>query len=180
MKPRSTARYVGFGFLLTVALLPLSAAAQTNTGFSGFTQSFNPATSNILFTTANSWNFFHVGDPVGLATVDGSPLNVFAWYGALVYSGPATNLYLPAGHYFVEAPGDRNQFAVVPADWSALSTVGWSGDPDSDAGLMGTASFLKLGWVRIPCNWDSIQAGGSNSWDWTTTDQYVAAHYGSN
>jgi hypothetical protein len=152
--------------------------AQTNSGFAGFTQSFNPAGSNILFTTTNVRGFFHVGDPIGLATLNGSPLNVFAWYGDLIYSGPATTLHLPAGHYFVEAPGDRNEFAVLPADWSTLSQVGWDGSFWPDPGVLATASFLKLGWVRGAFLWDKIQAGGSNTWDWTSTDQIINAHHG--
>src|SRR5579859_5164181 len=76
--------------LFSLSLVIPSSHGQTNTGFSGFTQSFNPATSNILFTTTNARGYFLVGIPIGLATVDGSPLKVFAWYGDLVYSGPAT------------------------------------------------------------------------------------------
>lgn len=165
-------------FLLSLPLAAFTANAQANTVFSGFTQSFDPASSNILFTTANTRGFFHVGDPIGLATIDGSPLNVFAWYGDLVYSGPATTLHLPAGHYFVEAPGDRNEFAVLPADWSTLTQVGWDSAPWPDPTVLALASFLKFGWVRGGGAWDVIQAGGSNSWDWTSTDQIVNAHHG--
>ena len=169
-------QYHGFTFCLRRRFS--IARAQTNTGFSGFTQSFNPAGSNILFTTTNVHGLFSVGDPIGLATIDGSPLSVFAWYGPLLYSGPATNLYLPVGHYFVEAPGDRNEFAVLPADWSSLTNVGWDGSYWPDSNVLATASFLKLGWVRAAFAWDVIQAGGSNSWNWTVTDQVISAHYG--
>jgi concanavalin A-like lectin/glucanase superfamily protein/putative Ig domain-containing protein/PKD domain-containing protein len=164
--------------LFFFTLIASITRGQTNTGFSGFTQSFNPAGSNILFTTTNVQGFFHVGDPIGLATIDGSPLNVFAWYGNLLYSGPATTLYLPAGHYFVEAPGDRNEFAVLPADWSTLTNVGWDSGFWATPSLLTAASFLKFGWVRGAFEWAVIQAGGSNSWDWTTTDQIINAHHG--
>ncbi|HUJ71692.1 MAG TPA: putative Ig domain-containing protein, partial [Verrucomicrobiae bacterium] len=175
---RTTGKIWFLVVLLCLALMVSTTHGQTNTAFSGFTQPFDPTKTNILFTTANTRGFFHVGDPIGLATIDGSPLNVFAWYGDLLYSGPATNLYLPAGHYFVEAPGDRNEFAVLPADWSTLSRVGWDCDFEPDPTILATASFLKLGWVRGAFEWDVIQAGGSNSWDWSSTDQIISAHHG--
>src|SRR5579871_6003139 len=154
-------------FLFVVSLFPLLSLAQTNTGFSGFTQSFNPATTNILFTTTNARGYFLAGEPIGLATIDNSPLNVFAWYGGLVYSGSATILFLPPGHYFVEAPGDRNEFAVLPADWSTLPQVGWDSDYFPYPNITNLWAFLQLGWVRANASWDVIQAASSNSWDWT-------------
>ena len=46
--------------LVSLALAAPVARAQTNTGFSGFTQSFNPAGTNILFTTSNARGCFLV------------------------------------------------------------------------------------------------------------------------
>ena len=121
-----TAWNIQFRIVLVFFTLVASIArAQTNTAFSGFTQSFNPAGSNILFTTTNTNDFFTAGNAIGLATIDGSPLSVFAWYGPLLYSGPATNLYLPVGRtYFVEAPGTATSLPCSRADWSSLTNVG--------------------------------------------------------
>ena len=174
-------RHARLGLLLTVLWLLLAASithAQTNTGFSGFSRVFDPVSSNIVYTTTNYSGFFRAGDPIGLGTRDGSALRVFAWYGDLLYTGSATNLTLPVGHYFVEAGNDRNEFAVLSADWPTLSNLGNSGGYGPDPNVQAIQSFLKLGWIRGTFHWDTVQAGGSNSWDWSFTDQIISLHHG--
>ncbi|HUJ71319.1 MAG TPA: putative Ig domain-containing protein [Verrucomicrobiae bacterium] len=169
-------------WFLVVLLSPLPVAslthAQTNGGFSGFNQPFDPTSSNIVYTTTNYSGFFPAGDPIGLGTRDGSALTVFAWTGQLLYTGAATNLTLPVGHYFVQAGNDRNEFAVLPADWPTLTNLGDSGEYGPFPPAQALESFLKLGWIRGGIDWNTVQAGGSNSWDWSFTDQIINLHHG--
>jgi hypothetical protein len=149
------------------------ASAQTNTAFSGFTQSFNPAVSLITLTPYPGAGLYHVGDSIGIQTSNNTPIRVMGMDGSLVYSGAVTTLHLPVGHYFVETPGDRTQFVVLPADFGNLdmmavhNTGAWD---YSDA----LKSAIGATWDRDGGEWQDVQTK-SNVWDWSASDAGVAA-----
>ena len=163
--------------LLTAVLSPLLAisvvSAQTNTAFSGFTQSFNPAVSLITLTPPPGAGLYHAGDSIGIQTSNSTPIRVMGIDGSLVYSGAVTTLHLPVGHYFVETPGDRTQFAVLPGDYGNLDML--STDATGVWGYLDTINSAFAGtWERNGGEWQDVQAQ-SNVWNWSASDTRVAA-----
>src|SRR5260221_5538848 len=136
-----------WGVRLLIAILsPLLAIpvvyAQTNAPFNGFTQTFNPAVSLITFTPYPRVGLYHLGDDINIQTSNNTPIRVMSMSGSLVYSGAVTTLHLPVGHYFVETPGDRTQFVVLPSDYGAqdMLAAGLTGTwwyPDTVNNIMG-------------------------------------------
>src|SRR5579859_5305156 len=122
----SRSRRIGASVLIVanfIFLVTSKMYAQTNAPFGGFTQTFNPAVSLITLTPAPGVGIYHVGDAIGIQTTNHTPIRVLGMGGSLVYSGAVTTLNLPCGHYFVETPGDRTQFVVLPADYGNLDMV---------------------------------------------------------
>src|SRR5258705_8451019 len=80
-----------------------------------FTQPFDPYASKIRVNPWQNRELFHKSDTVSIQTSDGSFVRVFNLEGTTVYQGPPGTLpSLPVDHYFVECPGDRAQFCVLP------------------------------------------------------------------
>jgi len=159
-------------FALCLSLVASKTCAQTNAPSSGFTQSFNPAVSLITLTPPPGAGLYHMGDSIGIQTSNNTPIRVMNIGGSLVYSGAVTTLHLPVGHYFVETPGDRTQFVVLPADFGNLDMMGVHGTGDwLYQDTLNTA--VGAAWDRNGSGWEDVQAQ-SNTWDWTTSDAHLA------
>src|SRR6266850_6060501 len=164
-------------WLLTATLpflLSISAAGtQTNLSFTGFTQSFNPAVSLITLTPYPGVGLYRVGDSIGIQTSNNTPIRVMGMDGSLVYSGAVTTLHLPVGHYFVETPGDRTQFVVLPADSGSLDRLAVNG-----TGVWGYLDAINNSvgatWERCDAGmWSDVQTQ-ANTYDWSIADARMA------
>lgn len=119
-------------------------------------------------------------DSITIHTTDQRPIRVFSRRGQTIYEGPPTTLRdLAPNHYFVECPGDRTQFAVLPADYrgsaflgtEAFAAAGWDG-PVADR-----LAQMQPTWARVMGEgyWPRVQPA-PDQWDWQRLDTCVATN----
>jgi hypothetical protein len=140
-----------------------------------FVWSADGTEEKIRLAPAGRWGLFRPSDVIGIATTDNGPVRVLSLSGELLYEGPPVTLSLPTGHYFVETPGDRSQFAVLPDDYVGASFLGGeaaNGEPNLKARLQAVgAVWLRTGAAR----WTFVQPT-PESWDWSRMDAVLAAY----
>lgn len=142
-----------------------------------FTQPFDWTTNTISVLPSTNWGLFKADDTVTISTSDNSPITIFDLYGNTVYSGPPGFRTFEPGHYFVECNGDRNQFAVLPADYAGASFLG-------DIAYNGYGwwsqrqSQIQIGWLRTSAGqWRKVQPE-RGVWDWALMDSTLAYNAG--
>ncbi len=136
------------------------------------------ATNNIIIsiTPSTRWGLFRLSDAITISTTNNSSIRVVTENDTVVYLGPPTTLHLPLGHYFVECNGDRNQFAVLPNDYTGSSFLGSEcANSDDSAGAQRMAS-MGTAWVRVIQSVWALVETNRNMWDWSSTDLSVAAN----
>jgi len=146
-----------------------------------FSAPFDWTGNKIRILPANHWGLFKAGDEVTVTTSGYLPIHVFDLYGRTVYTGASPAfLQLPRGHYFVECAGDRNQFCVLPADYSGASFLGAGATTDVPWGDYQKERIMGVQWVRCWNGlWGNIAANPDpNTWDWSAMDAVVAANSG--
>ena len=137
-----------------------------------FTNHFDTNHPVIGVLPATSGNIFYLGEAVTITS--SVPVEVYRLiYGGAVslvinHASPVTLGNLGAGHYFVQSARDRNEFVVLPSDYSTLNNVGH----DDYYALVSPEIALreprvKFGWVRPVLHWSNIQTsnGGTFNWD---------------
>ena len=157
--------------------LPTVASAQVPA--TAFTQPFDYTKTKIVISPASKWGVFKTGDSVTISTSNSLTITVFNSYGQTVYSGAPTTTTYPAGHYFVQCNGDRNQFVVLPADYDGAPFFGaWTARTSTNDYLQPIYSQLGMQWVRT--SWGAIDnvRSDASAWNWTNMDAVVAANPG--
>jgi len=160
-----------FGMALFGALKVNVTSAQTPT--TAFTQPFDWTRNKLTILPTVNRGLFKVGEPVTLLTSNNIPVTVYDLYGRTIYAGAPTTQNFAAGHYFVECNGDRNQFAVLPADYAGISHLG-------DLAYVGYLAGadrqrrIQLGWARGgTAAWLGVQPA-SGVWNWSSFESALA------
>ena len=165
----------------TVAmLLVVSFWSETFAQLPGFTQSFDPNISKIRVQPWQNRELFRQSDSVSIQTSDGSSVRVFNIQGTTVYQGPPGLLPpLPMDHYFVECPGDRAQFCVLPDDYQGASFLSVDKPTGIDSSFVEQLNQNHPTWVRILSDgqWHVVEPM-PGVWNWESLDQAVAANLG--
>jgi len=142
------------------------------------TQPFDVNTNLIQITPSMRWGLFRESDSISITTADASPIQIFDLNGNTVYSGNPTTLTLPRGHYIVEANGDRNQFAVLPNDYTGNSFLGSEPANWNDSAAAARMTAMSPTWVRANQSiWASVETN-RDAWDWSIMDMVMAANPG--
>jgi hypothetical protein len=165
---------------IAMALLMLAFLTEVSAQSAFFTQSFDPNTSKISVLPLQNWGLFHKSDTVSIQTSDGSSVRVFNPQGTTVYQGPPGTLpALPVDHYFVECPGDRAQFCVLPYDYQGASFLGADAADGTDSGYSQRLNQIHPTWVRALTEgqWPIVEPM-PGVWDWDSLDATVAANSG--
>ncbi len=147
---------------------------------SSFIPSIHYATNNIIIsiTPSTRWGLFRLSDAITISTTNRYSIRVLAMNGSVVYLGPPTTLHRSLGHYFVECNGDRNQFAVLPNDYTGSSFLGCEAANGDSGGAQRMAS-MGTSWVRtVQSIWADVETN-RDAWNWSIMDQTVAASTGS-
>ena len=87
---------------------------------------------------------------------------------------------LPVGHYFVRsASGDRNQFAVLPADYSGAPFLGSTADVPGWQTMTERNRRIQPGWTRIgwQSDWPQV-APTRDDRNWEPLDRRIAVNAG--
>ena len=171
--PRSLLTFV-------IAMLLVGFSARARAQLPGFTQPFDPNTSKISMYPLQNWGLFHKSDTVSIQTSDGSSVRVFNLGGTTVYQGPPGALpSLPVDHYFVECPGDRAQFCVLPDDYQGASFMGVDADNGTDSAYSQRLNQIQPTWVRalVEGQWPTVEPT-PGVWNWEPLDRMVAANPG--
>ncbi|NQU12221.1 hypothetical protein HQ590_15610 [bacterium] len=164
--------------LAVVLILGLAVAPRAaGQALPPFVYSFDVSTSLIQFEPASRWLMFRESDTITIHTDGNAAIRVLSLDGALVYQGPPTSQQYARGHYFVETPGDRTQFCVLPDDCGTLSLMGVH-----DTGTWAPGDQLKaaLGpqWDRSGHGlWTKVQPTAT-TWDWSEMDAALATMAG--
>src|SRR5579871_1550685 len=141
-------------------------------GATCFTNPFviNPTPPLITVEPVTNMHIFYAGEPVTLKSP--APMTVSRLvYGnrfATVTNGPDSIhfAFLPAGQYFVQSANDRAEFAVLPANYSKLASIGHNADYLQEP-YIHYADRAKLGWVRATLEWGEIQTNGAGAINWS-------------
>jgi hypothetical protein len=150
---------------------------RAQTPSTAFTQPFNWTTKKLIILPSLNQGLFKVGEPVTLFTSNNIPVTVYDLYGRTVYAGAPTTRNFAVGHYFVECNGDRNQFAVLPADYVGVSYLG---DQAYTGYLSGADRQRRIqpGWARGSAgSWRSVQPA-NGVWDWSQMETALASNTG--
>ena len=161
-------------FVLLITVLSSVCASGQNLPF---TQAFDPRAGKIEVDPTSNWGVFRASETVAVKTSDGSAIRVFDLKGTTVYQGSSGSLpSLPVGHYFIECPGDRSQFCVLPNDYSGAAFIG-TDVSNGDQAYVERLAQIQPTWVRTFVLWSTIQPQ-SNVWDWSLLDAQVLANPG--
>ena len=155
----------------------LVSLASAQTPATAFTQPFNWTTNKLAILPTANRGVFKVGESVTISASNNAAVAVYDLYGRTVYIGVPKALTFAAGHYFVECNGDRNQFAVLPADYVGVSHLG---DQSYTVFLEGADRQRRIqpGWVRGgEARWQLVQPA-SGVWDWSQMDSVIANNPG--
>jgi hypothetical protein len=115
---------------------------------------------------------------LGHASDPAAPLRIVGLHGEEVYTGPFGVMpLLPAGHYFVETPGDRTQLLILPSDYSGSSFMGFMADRPDDPEARSRSAVLQPAWRRLgsQITWSEIEKS-RGTYDWTQLDAWIAAN----
>ncbi|NQU10447.1 putative Ig domain-containing protein, partial [bacterium] len=164
---------LGASLLGWCCALLLAGQAVADPGLPPFSYSFDVTTGRITLTPASRWMLFRESDTVSIGTTGNTTIRVLSLDGALVYQGPPTSRTFARGHYFVETPGDRTQFAVLPDDCGILEMMGVH---DTGSWTQGNQVKASLGprWERSGHGlWLRVQPTAT-TWDWSEMDNAMA------
>jgi hypothetical protein len=168
-------RGIGLGALLFFLFGGVAYAQPPN-----FTQPFDPTTSKIEVDPWQKWGIYRSSDVIRVSTSDGSPIRVFNLQGTTVYQGaPGALPSLPVDHYFVECPGDRTQFCVLPDDYQGASFLGCDAENPTDSASSQRLAQIQPTWARVLTKgqWPVVEPL-PGIWNWTALDNTVAANQG--
>ncbi|MBI4115585.1 MAG: hypothetical protein HY447_03310, partial [Candidatus Omnitrophica bacterium] len=133
-----------------------------------WTMAFDPNSTTKIIDLGPT-GIFKVGDAIKIQTTNGAAIRVFNWHGEQVYQGnPGTLPSLPVGHYFVETNGDRNQFMVLPKDYSGASFLGSYIDGIPASLVNQRSTLMQTAWTRT----------GASMWGYVETQPGVYSNWG--
>ncbi len=142
------------------------------------TQPFDINTNILQVTPSIRWGLFRESDSITITTTNGSPIQIFDLNGNSVYSGNPTTLMLPRGHYIVECAGDRNQFCVLPDDYTGSPFLGTEVANTSDSAGSQRMTLIATTWVRaVQSVWANVETN-RDAWDWSLMDAAVSNNPG--
>lgn len=176
--PRGRLRQTGFLLFALVSALagPRTVCSQTPT--TAFTLPFDWSTNKIAILPSSSWGLFKVGETITISTSNNLPITVFNLYGQTVYTGAPKSMTLAAGHYFIQCTGDRNQFAVLPSDYTGATFLA---EMANDSGWIDYAQRqqrMGISWVRAAAAaWKDVQPQ-AGVWNWSAMDIMLANNPG--
>lgn len=159
--------------LIVLALATLARDSVGQTPATAFTQSFDYTKTRISVLPQSKWGVFRVADTVTIATSNNLPITVYDLYGRTVYTGSPVSRSFAEGHYFVECTGDRNQFCVLPNDYTTMPFLGDQGN-QGDHDAMQRDTLIGVGWRRVGRDWGVIQTG-TNQFNWSIVDDEMNA-----
>ena len=141
-----------------------------------FSWKFDPSHALVKIEPIARWGLFRESEAITVRTLVGTTIRVMDWRGNVVYSGkPGRLLQLPVGHYFVEIPGDRTQFAVLPADYHGASFLGTDADLGLDPAQTLRVDNVDPQVVRGGAHWPEVQPT-PDTWNWESTDRMIAVN----
>lgn len=154
-----------------------------------FTNRYNPQGANFLtLLPADFQGIYYQGETIRISNRIRSHIEVYAFDGSPVASGRSPLVIkgtLPPNHYWVACNGvaggygDRNQFCVLPSDYSPSSSLG---DNVADLGQTETHQRQargKVQWIREQVNWATVEPS-KGVFDWSTPDTRLITPYATN